>query len=131
MANFVQVVNGEVVGRYDLLPVNWNGHNLKQLTKEQLKEHGWYHVVVEEQLGWDGNTHRMTGPQFTIREDDVLEKYILVALTPEEIAENEAARAQTEAELTENIVLSISQEKIDANEEIAELVNKLKTLTSD
>lgn len=123
MARFVQTINGEVVGRYDLLPEFWDDHNLPLLTREQLKALGWYHVVVEEPLGWDGTIYKLVGPEFTIREDDVFEKYTLVPKTPEEIEQDQAAQS------TENVIeLVISEEQLQSNPEVADLVNRLQTL---
>lgn len=97
MANFVLVQDGVVTERHDLLPESWNGNALRTMSVEDRKALGWYNSVVEEPLGWDGNTHRMTGPFFTVREDDVLEKYVLEERSAEEIAEIQAIiQAQAE-----------------------------------
>lgn len=123
MANFVQVVNNEVVGRYDILPDVWDGKNLKELNSDELKALGWYSVVVEEPLGWDGNTHKLLGPEFTIRENDVFEKYTLVPRTEEELAEMQQATQSA-------IVIALTNEQIQSNQEVADLVARLKNLTS-
>jgi hypothetical protein len=98
MANFVQVQGGQVIGRYDLLPTDFNGQDLTALTAEERLALGWYPVSkVEEPLGWDGNTHKVTGPTFTINATDVIETYTLEELPADVVAANLAAKAEAEA----------------------------------
>lgn len=125
MARFVQVINNQVVGRYDLLPESWQGNNLRDLSRDELKNLGWYSVEVDEPLGWDGQTHRIVGPEFTIRADNVLEKYSLVELSAEERAQNQPAVLDAEP-----VLLTVNPEQLTNNPEIAELVNRLKLLTN-
>jgi hypothetical protein len=101
MANFVQVVNNEVVGRYDLLPESWEGHDLKSISPADRKALGWYSVNVIEPKDWDGMVSRVTGPVFTINTDDVTETYTLESLSAEEIAANQAAAAEAAKVLAE------------------------------
>lgn len=86
MANWVLVKDGVVVERHDLLP-----EDVKSLTKEELLPLGWYPSQVVEPLGWDGMLSRITGPEFTIESDHVVETYTLVPLSEEEIMANKAA----------------------------------------
>lgn len=98
MANFVHVENGQVVGRYDLLVSDFKGHDLTTMTVEERLALGWYPVSkVEEPLGWDGMTHKVTGPTFTINAVDVIETYTLEELPADVVAANLAAKAEAEA----------------------------------
>ena len=79
MANWVHVENNEITGQYDLLPNNWkniSGLNLAADDLPFLKSAGWYPVAKENE-SYNNLTHYVSGYNYEIREDDVLESIIL------------------------------------------------------
>jgi hypothetical protein len=85
MANWVHVENNEITGQYDLLPKNWkniSGLNLAADNLPFLKSAGWYPVTKQSET-WNDLTHYVSGYDYEIREDDVLESIILTERQPE------------------------------------------------
>jgi hypothetical protein len=79
MANWVHIENNEITGQYDLLPNNWkniSGLNLAADDLPFLKSAGWYPVTKQNET-WNDLTHYVSGYDYEIREDDVLESIIL------------------------------------------------------
>lgn len=87
MANWAHVKNNEIVGQYDLLPKNWqniSGLNLSSNDLPFLKSLGWYPVTKKSE-SWNDLTHYVSGHNYEIREDDVLESIILSERQPEPV----------------------------------------------
>jgi hypothetical protein len=85
MANWVHVENNEITGQYDLLPKTWkniSGLNLAVDDLPFLKSVGWYPVTKQSET-WNDLTHYVSGYNYEIREDDVLESIILSEKQPE------------------------------------------------
>jgi hypothetical protein len=79
MANWVHTENNEITGQYDLLPNNWkniSGLNLAADDLPFLKSVGWYPVTKQNET-WNDLTHYVSGYNYEIRENDVLESIIL------------------------------------------------------
>jgi hypothetical protein len=79
MANWVHIENNEITGQYDLLPNNWrnvSGLNLAANDLPFLKSVGWYPVTKQNET-WNDLTHYVSGYNYEIRENDVLESIIL------------------------------------------------------
>jgi hypothetical protein len=79
MANWVHIEDNEITGQYDLLPNNWkniSGLNLAADDLPFLKSVGWYPVTKQNET-WNDLTHYVSGYNYEIREDDVLESIIL------------------------------------------------------
>ena len=79
MANWVHIKNGEIKGQYDLLPKNWqniSGLNLAANDLPFLKSAGWYPVTKQNE-SWNDSTHYVSGYDYEIRENDVLESIVL------------------------------------------------------
>jgi hypothetical protein len=84
MANWVHIENNEVVGQYDSLPQNWkniSGLNLAANDLPFLKSVGWYSVTKQHE-SYDESTHYVSGYNYEIRENDVLETLILTEKEP-------------------------------------------------
>ena len=89
MANWAHIENNEVVGQYDYLPNNWrnvSGLNLAVNDLPFLKSIGWYPVTKQGE-SWNDLTHYVSGYNYEIREDDVLETPILTERQPEPVEE--------------------------------------------
>ena len=89
MANWVHIENNEITGQYDLLPNNWrnvSGLNLAAEDLPFLKSVGWYSVTKQHE-SYDESTHYVSGYNYEIRENDVLETIILTEKEPEPIEE--------------------------------------------
>lgn len=89
MANWVHIENNEITGQYDLLPNNWrnvSGLNLAADDLPFLKSVGWYSVTKQHE-SYDESTHYVSGYNYEIRENDVLETIILTEKEPEPIEE--------------------------------------------
>lgn len=89
MANWVNVENNEVVGQYDELPHNWkniSGLNLANGDLPFLKSIGWYYVTKQHE-SYDESTHYISGYNYEIRENDVLETVVLTEKEPEVVEE--------------------------------------------
>lgn len=89
MANWVHIENDEIMGQYDLLPNNWrnvSGLNLAADDLPFLKSVGWYSVTKQHE-SYDESTHYVSGYNYEIRENDVLETIILTEKEPEPIEE--------------------------------------------
>jgi hypothetical protein len=85
MANWVHIENNEITGQYDLLPNNWknmSGLNLAADDLPFLKSVGWYPVTKQSET-WNDLTHYVSGYDYEIREDDVLESIVLTERQPE------------------------------------------------
>ena len=85
MANWVHVSNNQITGQYDLLPKNWqniSGLDLAVNDLPFLKSVGWYPVAKKNE-SWNDSTHYVSGYNYEIREDDVLESIILTERQPE------------------------------------------------
>jgi len=85
MANWANVKNNEVVGQYDLLPKNLqniSGLDLSSNDLPFLKSVGWY-PVTKQNDSWDDLTHYVSGYEYELRENDVLESIILAERQPE------------------------------------------------
>ena len=85
MANWVYIENGEIKGQYDLLPKNWqniSGLNLAANDLPFLKSAGWYPVTKQNE-SWNDLTHHVSGYDYEIRENDVLETIVLSERQPE------------------------------------------------
>ena len=85
MANWVHIENNEITGQYDLLPKTWkniSGLNLAADDLPFLKSVGWYPVTKQNEL-WNDTTHYVSGYDYEIRENDVLENIILTERQPE------------------------------------------------
>ena len=84
MANWVHISNNEVVEQHDLLPQNWkniSGLNLAVNDLPFLKSVGWYSVTKQHE-SYDESTHYVSGYNYEIRENDVLETIILTEREP-------------------------------------------------
>jgi len=89
MANWVHIENNEITGQYDLLPKTWkniSGLNLAADDLPFLKSAGWYPVTKQNET-WNDLTHYVSGYDYEIREDDVLESIILTEKQPEPVEE--------------------------------------------
>jgi hypothetical protein len=89
MANWVHIEDNEITGQYDLLPNNWrnvSGLNLAADDLPFLKSVGWYSVTKQHE-SYDESTHYVSGYNYEIRENDVLETIILTEKEPEPIEE--------------------------------------------
>ena len=89
MANWVHIENNEITGQYDLLPKTWkniSGLNLAVDDLPFLKSAGWYPVTKQSET-WNDLTHYVSGYDYEIREDDVLESIILSEKQPEPVEE--------------------------------------------
>jgi hypothetical protein len=89
MAKWAYTENNEVVGQYDLLPKNWrniSGLNLSINDLPFLKSVGWYPVTKQNET-WNDLTHYVSGYNYEIRENDVLESIILTKRQPEPVEE--------------------------------------------
>ena len=87
MANWANVKNNEVVGQYDLLPKNWQNISGLDLSSDNLpflKSVGWYPVTKQNDL-WNDLTHYVSGYEYELRENDVLESIILAERQPEPV----------------------------------------------
>ena len=85
MANWVHIENGEVKGQYDLLPKNWRNISGLDLSKNDLpflKSLGWYPVTKANET-FNDLTHYVSGYNYQIQENDVLETIILTEKLPE------------------------------------------------
>ena len=85
MANWAYVENDEIKGQYDLLPKNWknvSGLNLAADDLPFLKSIGWYPVTKESE-SYNDSTHYVSGYDYEVREDDVLESIVLAERQPE------------------------------------------------
>lgn len=84
MANWAYVENEEIKGQYDLLPQNWkniSGLNLAANDLSFLKSVGWYPVVKQNEP-YNDLTHYISGYNYVLRENDVLEIIILAEKQP-------------------------------------------------
>ena len=89
MANWVHIENNEITGQYDLLPNNWrnvSGLNLAADDLPFLKSVGWYPVTKQNET-WNDLTHHVSGYNYEIRENDVLESIIITERQPEPVEE--------------------------------------------
>jgi hypothetical protein len=89
MANWVYVENNEVAEQHDLLPQNWkniSGLNLAVNDLPFLKSVGWYSVTKQNET-WNDLTHYVSGYNYEVREDDVLESIILTERQPQTVEE--------------------------------------------
>jgi len=89
MANWVHIENNEITGQYDLLPKTWkniSGLNLAADDLPFLKSAGWYPVTKQSET-WNDLTHYVSGYDYEIRENDVLESIILSEKQPEPVEE--------------------------------------------
>jgi len=85
MANWVHVEDNEITGQYDLLPANWqniSGLNLAADDLPFLKSVGWY-PVTKQTNSYDDVNYYISGYDYEIREDDVLESVVLSERQPE------------------------------------------------
>ena len=85
MANWAHVENNEIKGQYDLLPKNWQNISGLDLSSDNLpflKSVGWY-PVTKQNDSWDDLTHYVSGYEYELRENDVLESIILAEKQPE------------------------------------------------
>ena len=85
MANWVYIENNEIKGQYDQLPKNWqniSGLNLAANDLPFLKSVGWYPVTKQNE-SWNDLTHHVSGFDYEIRENDVLETIILIEKQPD------------------------------------------------
>jgi hypothetical protein len=85
MANWVHIENNEITGQYDLLPKTWkniSGLNLAADDLPFLKSAGWYPVTKQSET-WNNLTHYVSGYDYEVRENDVLESIILSEKQPE------------------------------------------------
>jgi hypothetical protein len=89
MAEWAHIENGEIQGQYDVLPQNWrnvSGLNLSSDNLPFLKSLGWY-PVTKQSLDYDSSQYYISGYEYSIREDDVLET---PQLTEQDPVDNEA-----------------------------------------
>ena len=89
MANWVHIENNEITGQYDLLPKTWkniSGLDLAANDLPFLKSVGWYPVTKQSET-WNDLTHYVSGYDYEIRENDVLESIILTKRQPEPVEE--------------------------------------------
>ena len=85
MANWAHIENGEIKGQYDLLPKNWRNISGLDLSKNDLpflKSLGWYPVTKSNET-FNDLTHYVSGYNYQIQENDVLETIILTEKLPE------------------------------------------------
>ena len=79
MANWVHIENNEIVEQHEQLPQNWkniSGLNLAVNDLPFLKSVGWYSVTKQHE-SYDESTHYVSGYNYEIRENDVLETIVL------------------------------------------------------
>jgi hypothetical protein len=77
------------VGQYDLLPQNWkniSGLSLAVNDLPFLKSVGWYPVTKQNE-SYNDLTHYVSGYNYELREDDVLESIILTEIPPQTVEE--------------------------------------------
>ena len=89
MANWVHIENNEITGQYDLLPKTWkniSGLDLAANDLPFLKSVGWYPVTKQSET-WNDTTHYVSGYDYEIRENDVLESIIITEKQPEPVEE--------------------------------------------
>lgn len=75
MANWTVVENNQITEYYDLLPLNWrhvSGLRLSENDLPFLKSLGWYPVVKQHQ-SYDVASYEISGYNYTIAEDSVIE----------------------------------------------------------
>lgn len=80
MAYWAYVANGRVVEAHDLLPKNWrnvSGLNLAADDLVFLKSIGWY-PVTNTKVDFDPRTHYIIRNDYEVRENDVLERPVVV-----------------------------------------------------
>lgn len=82
MANWVTVENNTITGYYDLLPQSWR--NVSGLDKSVddlifLKSLGWL-PVAKQSVDYNPATHQVTGFQYQIEQDQVLETPVIAAI---------------------------------------------------
>ena len=79
MANWTYVENNAIIEQHDLLPKNWkhiSGLNLSADDLPFLKSLGWY-PVTKQQTNYDDTTQYISGYDYVVRQDDVLETEII------------------------------------------------------
>ena len=79
MSNWALVEDNQITGRYDLLPKSWRNISGLDLSKDNLpflKSLGWY-PVTKQNLPYDDSIYYISGYDYQLREDDVLEIPVL------------------------------------------------------
>ena len=87
MANYCVVENGNITEYHDFIPSSWkniSGLNLSKDNLEFLKSVGWY-PVEKVLINYDDRTHKLTGYNYEIQIDKVIETPIIQEYSPEEI----------------------------------------------
>lgn len=85
MANWAYVNGGQVLERYDILPDSRNNiSGIRNLSPEDQRAIGFYPVIKDEPIGFDGTKYQIIGPTFTVYDDHVFEKWELVEYSEEE-----------------------------------------------
>lgn len=85
MAEWALIENNEITGKYDALPKNWRNVSGLDLAKNDLpflKSLGWYPVTKSNET-FDNLTHYISGYDYQIRKNDVLESIVLSEKQPE------------------------------------------------
>lgn len=93
MANYAHVVDGNIEGVYDLIPVNWkNTSNFYVLTDEERQAMGWY-VLVKAYPEYNPETQKLDNPRHYFTDGVAYETMEIIELprtivyepTPEDI----------------------------------------------
>lgn len=85
MAEWALIENNEITGKYDALPKNWRNVSGLDLAKNDLpflKSLGWYPVTKSNET-FDNSIHYISGYDYEIRKNDVLESIVLSEKQPE------------------------------------------------
>jgi hypothetical protein len=101
MANWAYTENNEVVGQYDILPKNWqniSGLNLAINNLSFLKSVGWYPVTKDHE-SFDNSIYYISGYEYELRENDVLETIVLTEKEPEHVPDFSTLKYQFIEEL--------------------------------
>ena len=88
MTVYANLVNGEINGVYDLLPLNWNGiedFRAKAQTDESLMIEQGFVKIVRDTTPYDVATHKMSDfPYYTIENGQVFEHRDISEIPPAE-----------------------------------------------
>jgi hypothetical protein len=92
MAEYCYVENNEILEYHSELPSSWkniSGLNLSKSNTDFLLSIGWYSVEKQDIL-YDEKTHKITGYNYTIESNKVVETPIIELYTPQEILDKNA-----------------------------------------
>lgn len=87
MTVYANLVDGEVKGVYDLLPVNWNGiidFRSKATADESIMLENGFVKIVRDTTAYNPSTHKMSDfPYYTVENGQVIEHRDILELPPE------------------------------------------------